>query len=114
MAVTWAGLGPALAQGRTWTTQITLSDLRGITCVGASDCWAVGSNSTAPVVYHTSDGGQTWAIQTVANPIGYLQSVYCQSDGLHCWAVGTAEAGTGSAGVIYSTTTRTPASTPAR
>ena len=27
------------------------------------------SNSTAPVVYHTSDGGHTWAIQTVANPI---------------------------------------------
>ena len=104
IAVNWAGLWPALAQGRTWTTQITLSDLRGITCVGASDCWAVGSNSTAPVVYHTSDGGQTWAIQTVANPIGYLQSVYCQSDGLHCWAVGIAEAGTGSAGVIYSTT----------
>ena len=83
VAVTWAGLGPALAQGRTWTTQVTLSDLRGITCVGTSDCWAVGSNSTAPVVYHTSDGGQTWTIQTVANPIGYLQSVYCQSDGLH-------------------------------
>lgn len=98
------GLRPALAQGRTWTTQVTLSDLRSLTCAGTSDCWAVGSNSTAPVVYHTTNGGQTWTLQTVTNAIGYLQSVYCQSDGLHCWAAGTAEAGTGQAAVIYSTT----------
>ncbi|HEY2443814.1 MAG TPA: hypothetical protein VGI31_11805 [Streptosporangiaceae bacterium] len=102
-AASYAGLRPALAQGRSWTTQVTLSDLRSVTCAGTSDCWAVGSNSTAPVVYHTTNGGTSWTIQTVANPIGYLQSVYCQSDGLHCWAAGTAEAGTGAAGVIYST-----------
>jgi hypothetical protein len=45
IGVNWAGLGPALAQGRTWTTQLTLSDLRGITCAGTCDCWAAGTSS---------------------------------------------------------------------
>ncbi|HLX50425.1 MAG TPA: hypothetical protein VKS82_19030 [Streptosporangiaceae bacterium] len=99
-----AGLRPALAQSRVWTNQVTLSDLHSVTCTSTSDCWAVGSNSTAPVVYNTTNGGQTWAIQTVAGALGVLQSVYCQSNGMDCWAVGSADAGSGTAGAIYSTT----------
>ena len=84
----WAGLRPALAAGRTWTTQLTLSDLHSITCPSSSDCLAVGSNATAPVLYQSTDGGQTWNLRTVASSIGYLQAVFCQSGAgsSNCWA----------------------------
>ena len=102
----WAGLRPAQAAGRTWTTQLTLSDLHSITCPSSSDCLAVGSNATAPVLYQSTDGGQTWNLRTVASSIGYLQAVFCQSGAgsSNCWAVGTAEAGTGATAVIYAST----------
>jgi hypothetical protein len=71
------------------------NELDGVTCVGATDCWAVGSFNddsgypVYPLVEH--DTGSGWNV--VSNPdssvAGSLQAVTCVSSA-DCWAVGSA------------------------
>jgi hypothetical protein len=77
--------------------------LSDVTCVSASDCWAVGYYITAPSVYRTLIerwNGISWAIVSSPNAaqINLLYGVTCVSAS-DCWAVGYSEtvAGTGTA-----------------
>ncbi len=74
--------------------------LSDVTCLSASDCWAVGYYITAPSVYQTLIerwDGTSWAIVTSPNAaqINRLNAVTCRSAS-DCWAVGYSEiVGTG-------------------
>ncbi len=59
--------------------------LNDISCVNASDCWAVGS-SPAPIIA-TTDGGRTWSSQVAPGNIAALNSISCVSTS-DCWAIG--------------------------
>jgi photosystem II stability/assembly factor-like uncharacterized protein len=106
--------------GATWTQQTTgISglpyDLAGVAFVDALQGWAVGSRDwgdiSGGVVVHTTDGGATWAQQSLpAVNTGVLSSISLNdvafaSDGLHGWAVGEimGDAG-GNSSVIVGTT----------
>jgi hypothetical protein len=65
--------------------------LNGVTCLSASDCWAVGVSSsvngtTQPLIEHYA--GSSWAMVSTpkSNP-GSLSGVTCLS-AADCWAVG--------------------------
>jgi hypothetical protein len=61
--------------------------LQAVTCVGAADCWAVGSTGTglALIEHHTSSG---WSVVRSMTPeFGQLLGVTCVNAG-DCWAVG--------------------------
>lgn len=60
--------------------------LNGVTCVSASDCWAVGSsNLTRPLIKRWD--GNAWAVVASPNINADLYAVTCTS-GSDCWAVG--------------------------
>ena len=66
--------------------------LRAVTCVSASDCWAVGwhnTNVTVTLIQHWN--GTAWSIVSSPNPpsseASILSSVTCASAS-ECWAVG--------------------------
>src|SRR6267378_1167454 len=67
--------------------------LSDVTCVSASNCWAVGFYVSGPSVYQTLIerwDGTSWAIVTSANTSAldnYLDGVTCASAS-DCWAVG--------------------------
>jgi hypothetical protein len=68
--------------------------LSGVTCVSASNCWAVGYYLNASVVYQSLIehwDGSSWAIVTSANTLptqsNFLYGVTCVSAS-NCWAVG--------------------------
>jgi hypothetical protein len=70
------------------------SDLQGVTCAGANDCWAVGFSgiggtaASNPLIEHYA--GNVWAPVSAPSPIeGQLYGVTCVSAG-DCWAVGEA------------------------
>ena len=90
-------------------TAATLTVLSGVTCVSASDCWAVGASLTAAgpaagieqtLTEHWN--GTSWSI--VASPnnspadSAFLESVTCVSSN-NCWAAGVT-AGTAFSGLI--------------
>jgi hypothetical protein len=65
----------------------------GVTCVTASDCWAVGAqqpngNTNAPESLTEHWDGSTWSEFDAPNPDGYLFSVSCVTTS-DCWAAGT-------------------------
>src|SRR5437867_3310128 len=74
-------------------TSTTQNNLLGVTCVSASDCWAVGSyvaGSGAPRTLIEHWDGTAWAIVTSPNaslPNNVLSGVTCVSAS-DCWAVG--------------------------
>src|SRR5207244_865516 len=74
-------------------TSTTQNNLLGVTCVSASDCWAVGSNvagSGAPRTLIEHWDGTVWAVVSSPNaslPNNVLSSVTCVSAS-DCWAVG--------------------------
>ena len=75
--------------------------LSGVTCVSASDCWAVGYYFPGTVVSQTLIehwDGSAWTIvaspNTSANRFNYLQAVTCVSAS-DCWAVGYYDPGSG-------------------
>jgi hypothetical protein len=104
-SVTGAGASPALIEhdtGSGWKAvtspspaHSTESELSGVACVGASDCWAAGSstgangNSQALIAHDTGSG---WAIVSIPAPSGSaaddLNGVTCAGPG-ECWAVGS-------------------------
>ena len=63
--------------------------LRGVTCVSASDCWAVGGNGFQTLIERWD--GTSWAIvsspNTSATQANHLNGVTCVSAS-DCWAVG--------------------------
>src|SRR6476661_8007851 len=70
------------------------NDLFGVTCVSASDCWAVGDYSNENLIPRTLIehwDGTSWAIvsspNTGATDHNYLRGVTCVSAS-ECWAVG--------------------------
>src|SRR5438105_12938109 len=74
-------------------TSTTQNNLLGVTCVSASDCWAVGSyvaGSGAPRTLIEHWDGTAWAIVPSPNtslPNNVLSGVTCVSWS-DCWAVG--------------------------
>lgn len=72
------------------------NELYGVTCLSASDCWAVGeySNGTADQTLVEHWNGASWAIVTSANTSAtqenYIRAVTCISAS-DCWAVGDYE-----------------------
>jgi hypothetical protein len=87
--------------GTSWTIVPSLNTsatqaniLSGVTCVSASNCWAVGYYLNASVVYQSLIehwDGSSWAIVTSANTLptqsNFLYGVTCASAS-NCWAVG--------------------------
>ncbi len=69
----------------------SITDVVGVSCVSASECWIVGTNpdSDAPDVAETTDGGQTWTDQTPPQWTLTLlvQSIDCPT-ATNCWIVG--------------------------
>ena len=72
------------------------SDLYGVTCVSATDCWAVGDYFTDNTTMYTQplieqDTGSGWSIVSSPSPPGSqesaLQGVAC-AGASDCWAVG--------------------------
>ena len=96
--------GPALvehyANGR-WTTVAaapaqagTLDQLSGVSCLSATDCWAVGMRSgshSGNLLEHY--GGADWTAVATPAPQGELSAVTCEPSDGQCWAVGSLSAG---------------------
>jgi hypothetical protein len=85
----WSASTPTVAGA-----QITA--LAGVTCLSASNCWAVGtrdktlSSSTGPALIEHYSGGKWTAVAAAAAPAGtaeQLSGVSCLS-ATNCWAVG--------------------------
>lgn len=98
--------------GATWTQQTLpgrTGTLLGLTCVSATQCWAVGQGGT---ILATSDGGATWIAESSGlrgRGAANLNAISCAGATL-CWAVGDATArrgrrgGGGGAATILATT----------
>jgi RNA polymerase sigma factor (sigma-70 family) len=77
----------------------TSSVLLGVTCVGASDCWAVGyyGNSSTSYALIEQNAGSGWDVVPTSGDSGnfgsMLNSVTCLS-ATDCWAVGSGIGGT--------------------
>jgi hypothetical protein len=85
--------------GSSWTVAVSanppgdaLSVLWDVTCVTASDCWAVGAqqvaNTNAPFTLAEHWNGSAWSVVATPATFGYLTSVTC-TGASDCWAVGT-------------------------
>ena len=83
---TWSA-GPDITPAGT-----TASLLWGVTCVGASDCWAVGAQQLVakqpPVPLAEHWDGSAWSAVPVPVVSAYLYSVTCVTAS-DCWAVGS-------------------------
>ena len=91
----WDGTSWAIVSSPN-TSPTQYHQLNGVTCVSASDCWAVGySQSADPITYQTLImhwDGISWTIVTSPNPpattVNVLSDVTCVSAS-DCWAVGS-------------------------
>ena len=95
----WDGTSWAIVSSpNTLTTQSNF--LLGVTCVSASDCWAVGyynaGSAESTLIEHWD--GTVWAIVSSPNRLAaqsnYLLGVTCVSGTAECWAVGYSYTGT--------------------
>ena len=75
------------------------SALESVACPDAAHCWVGGhGQSGAPIVYDTTNGGASWATQSIPGSSGDVSALSCPDDS-HCWAIvagqviGTADAG---------------------
>ena len=93
---------PAGASGFTWSivttpnTSPTETTFYGVTCISASDCWAVGEGNMGPggpnAHAHTLAehwNGTAWSIVTTPSTGFAFSGVSCVSSS-DCWAVGSA------------------------
>ncbi|MFN2582473.1 MAG: hypothetical protein ABR498_07015 [Candidatus Dormibacteria bacterium] len=97
--------------GNTWTVAVgpnptgsLFGDLQGVTCVAASNCWAVGQQGTGPLGAQTVQtlvmhfDGSGWSVvaspNTSSSQTNALNGVTCTADA-HCWAAGYADSGSG-------------------
>ena len=97
--------GPALIEhyaDGAWTTTAaapaesgTLDELAGVSCLSATDCWAVGmrsgSHSGNLVEHFGAHGG--WTVVNTPEPQGELSAVTCEPANGECWAVGSSDNG---------------------
>jgi hypothetical protein len=86
--------------GSSWSVQsngqpagLQASLVWGVSCVTASDCWAVGGQQAngdtgGPESLTEHWNGSTWSDTGAPNPEGYLFSVSCTTTS-DCWAVGS-------------------------
>ena len=128
VAVGTIGVNPLLAVstdgGSTWSiptiTGLPSGNFDGVSCQGTGStavCAAAGGNSTTglPLLVQSTDGGNTWAIQTVsgATVAGGFNDISCTGVGAttKCAAVGSATSGapylavTTNGGAAWATTT---------
>lgn len=80
-----------------WTTTAaaraqagTLDELSGVSCLSASDCWAVGMRSGSHpgnLLEHYFNGD--WTAVSTPTPQGQLSAVACEPASGECWAVGS-------------------------
>lgn len=93
---TYGGVYTSTDLGQSWTAVSPSANLFGITCVSASDCWAIESDRGA--IARSTDGGADWTDAPIASPYRNLsmQQVACAS-ATACWA-------TSVNGGIYATT----------
>ena len=92
----WNGTGWSIVTSPS-TSTAAYNYLEGVTCVSASDCWAVGFYYNG--AYQTlieQWNGTSWGIVTSPNPGAgdYLYGVTCVSSS-DCWAVGIYDTGSG-------------------
>ena len=99
--------------GSTWSIESAVgppgtdaSLLWSVTCVVASDCWAVGAQeptgNQGPQTLAEHWDGSRWSVVPTPAVDGYLFSVTCSASG-DCWAVGDSVEGQGNPlnGIIY-------------
>ena len=99
--------------GSTWSIESAVgppgtdaSLLWSVTCVVASDCWAVGAQeptgNQSPQTLAEHWDGSTWSVVPTPAVNGYLFSVTCSASA-NCWAVGDSVDGQGNPlnGIIY-------------
>jgi len=69
----------------------TLDELSGVSCLSATDCWAVGMRSGAHpgnlLEHYGSRAG--WTVVDTPSPQGELSAVTCEPADGECWAVGS-------------------------
>jgi photosystem II stability/assembly factor-like uncharacterized protein len=56
-----------------------VESLDGLSCVNNSDCWALASTASGSVVIATTDGGSTWAPQTLPSGVEVRDGISCAS-----------------------------------
>jgi len=69
----------------------TLDELSGVSCLSATDCWAVGTRSglhPGNLIEHYGPR-EGWTVVDPPAPQGELSSVTCESSVGQCWAVGS-------------------------
>lgn len=84
---TGGGIWTTTDGGSSWTEQSSGGSMDQITCLNASDCYAVSDS-----LYSTTDGGATWDVQSPPGG-GKYYGIACVSVS-QCWAVGGVESGT--------------------
>jgi hypothetical protein len=86
----WNGSSWTANPGAALSTPLSL--LWDVTCVAASDCWAVGieksDNSAGPTTLAEHWDGSNWSVVATPDTAGYLFSVTCTASN-DCWAAGT-------------------------
>ena len=103
--------GSAGAAAPTWVQQAVpagTGSVSSVSCVNASDCWAVSTAAPGGGVLVTSDGGASgWSAQSVpvqnGDTSGNLTGISC-ADTSHCVAVGYAKTSTTETAIIDATT----------
>jgi len=93
--------GPALIEhyaGHGWTPVAaapaqkgTLDELSGVSCLSATDCWAVGmrSGSRPGNLLEHYGARARWTVVDTPAPQGELSAVTCEPSNGQCWAVGS-------------------------
>ena len=69
----------------------TLDELSGVSCLSATNCWAVGSRSGSQrgnLLEHLGTQGR-WSVVATPAPQGQLYAVTCEAGNAQCWAVGS-------------------------
>jgi photosystem II stability/assembly factor-like uncharacterized protein len=75
----------------------------GIACPSKNTCFVTGSaNPSQGAITNTTDGGNTWTLQTVPSGTGNLSGIACPSTS-NCYAVGATYPGESGAMIIATT-----------
>ncbi len=102
-ALGWNGTAWSVSSVPAASTPYDSTTLGGVTCTSASNCWAVGTESSStgspgPQAFIVQWNGTSWGTVSAATSSG-LSSISCSSSSA-CWAVGPGLAGTGTTGTM--------------
>jgi len=89
LVLQWSGSAWSQVASADFGGSGTFNELAAVTCVGAGDCWAVGTSyqySIAPLIEQWN--GTDWALSSTPGGAGSLLGVGCVSAD-SCWAAGT-------------------------